>query len=273
MKACMFGSAAVLAALIAGPATAADMPLKAPPAPIYNWTGFYGGLNVGYSWGRGSSFYNDPNFGASGTGAVSYNPVSENLDGIIGGGQIGYNWRANSTWVLGLEADIQGSGERGSGSFSDPYSVGVDCDVFCSTVGGTVHSAINWFGTARGRIGVLVTPTTLLYGTGGLAFGSISSSGTVTDPCFSGKPPTCTAASWGFSGTSTNLGWTAGAGIEGLAPNSINWSWKLEYIYLDLGSVSGSGYETPLDFGALPYTWSTRVTDSILRAGLNYHFH
>jgi outer membrane immunogenic protein len=267
-----------LVALIATPALAADLtpaPIytKAPPAPAYSWTGFYVGGNIGYSWGTDNSVYNDPNFGASGTGALSYNPLSENLDGVIGGGQIGYNWQANSTWVLGFEADIQGSGERGGSSFSDPYSVGVDCDIFCSTVGGTMNAAINWFGTLRGRVGVLVTPTTLLYGTGGLAYGGVSASGTITDACFSGKPPTCTPASWGFGNTSTQVGWTVGGGVEGVAPISTNWTWKLEYLYLDLGTMSGSGYELPADFGVLPYTWSTRVTDNILRVGLNYHFH
>ena len=40
---------------VAGPALAADMPTKAPPpiaAPVYNWTGFYVGVNAGFGWGR-----------------------------------------------------------------------------------------------------------------------------------------------------------------------------------------------------------------------------
>jgi outer membrane immunogenic protein len=273
MKFLILGSVA-LAAMIAGPAMAADMPLKAPPlAPIYSWTGFYIGANVGYSWGRARSLYNDPNF--PNNDAPALNPLSQRLDGVIGGGQIGYNWQVNKTWVLGLEADIQGSGERGSASFYDPYSVGVDCDVFCSSVSGTMKVALDWFGTARARAGVLVTPTTLLYATGGLAFGGINASGTITDACFTGRPPACTPASWGFSNTTTRLGWTAGAGVEGAVPNTTNWTWKLEYLYLNLGSVSGNGLEAGVggDFGPLPYTWSARVTDNILRVGANYHFH
>jgi opacity protein-like surface antigen len=178
-----------------------------------------------YSWGKGNSDYYDPNFGASGTGAISNNPLSERLDGVIGGGQIGYNWQDNNNWVLGLEADIQGSSERGSSSFSDPYSVGVACDIFCSAVSGTMHAAIDWFGTVRGRVGVLATPTALLYVTGGLAYGGVNSSGTITDPCFSGKPPACTAASWGFGNTSIKAGWTVGGGVEGVIPNSTNWTY------------------------------------------------
>jgi outer membrane immunogenic protein len=267
----MFASCAAIQS-----ASAADLALKAPPpAPVYSWTGFYIGANVGYSWGKATSLYNDPNFGNSGLGPPSLNPLSQKLDGVIGGGQIGYNWQVDKSWVVGLEADIQGSGERGSAYFSDPYSVGVACDVFCSTVSGTMKVALDWFGTARARVGVLVNPTTMLYGTGGLAFGGINASGTITDACFTGRPPTCTPASWGFSNTTIKAGWTAGAGIEGAIPNTTNWTWKLEYLYLNLGSVSGSGLEAGVggDFGPLPYTWNSRVTDNILRVGVNYNFH
>jgi len=87
----LFVAGAMLASFAAiQSASAADMALKAPPpAPVYSWTGFYIGANVGYSWGKGNSDYYDPNFGASGTGAISNNPLSERLDGVIGGGQIG----------------------------------------------------------------------------------------------------------------------------------------------------------------------------------------
>ena len=278
MTARILGRMMVLAAMIAGPAMAADMPLKAPPAPVYSWTGLYVGGSVGYSLGRGRGDYDDPNLGASGTGAVSYNSVSEKLDGIIGGGQIGYNWQVNRTWLLGFEADIQGSGERGNGSFVDPYSVGTDCDIYCSSVSGTITTAINWFGTVRGRVGVLTTPTMLLYVTGGLAYGRISASGRVTDAGCAG-PPACLvgnitpAVSWAFANSATNVGWTLGGGVEGVVSNTANWTWKAEYLFLNLGSVSGTGFETGSDFGSLPYSWSTRVTDNILRVGLNYHFH
>ena len=268
-----FVAFSVVAATV--PAFATDLPLKAPPlppAPVYSWTGFYIGGNVGYSWGNGNSNYYDPNFGASGLGPPSSNPLSQRIDGVIGGGQIGYNWQPDRTWVLGLEADIQGSGEKGSANFTDPYSVGTDCDVFCSTVSGTMSAAIDWFGTVRGRIGILITPTTLLYGTGGLAYGGVNASGNITDACFSGTPPACTPISWGFSHTAINVGWTAGGGVEGFVPNTTSWTWKVEYLYLDLGTVSGTGFEASADFGPLAYSWSSKVTDNIVRAGLNYHF-
>lgn len=72
-----------------GSAAAADLPVKAPvyKAPVvtppYNWTGFYVGGNIGYSWGR-----QDNSVGGTSLGTV-------NVDGIIGGGQVGYNWQMN----------------------------------------------------------------------------------------------------------------------------------------------------------------------------------
>src|SRR6266700_3769287 len=117
---------AALALMIAIPsASAADLAprpyTKAPPAmvEIYNWTGFYVGGNAGYSWGRSNT---DASFFNTATGLPIVPPAgsiltnSFDMNGGIAGGQAGYNWQS-SNWVLGLEADIQWSGERGSAAF------------------------------------------------------------------------------------------------------------------------------------------------------------
>jgi outer membrane immunogenic protein len=258
--------AAVAAVGFASVASAADMaapvPMytKAPVAIPYSWTGLYVGGNIGYSWGKGDSNYNEPAFAGHGPLPTSFSQ-SQNLDGVIGGGQIGYNWQANNTWVFGVEADFQGSGEKGSSSITDPYIID---DPILPTITVTNNADIQWFGTVRGRAGVLVTPTMLLYGTGGLAYGRISVSGSVYDSF----PPSPYA--WSFGQSTTKVGWTVGAGVEGAIPNTRDWTWKLEYLYIDFGTVSGTGFD--IDFGG-PYSWSTRVTDNILRVGLNYRFH
>lgn len=100
---------------------------------------------------------------------------------------------------MGLEADFQGSAEKGSNSFSDPYVV----TVVDPAVNGSVSSDIRWFGTVRGRLGVLVNPTILLYGTGGLAYGGISTSGFSVDTFPGCSPAICT---WAFNQTATKVG-------------------------------------------------------------------
>src|SRR5437868_1840900 len=100
-----------------GAATAADLPArvynKAPVMvdPGYNWTGFYVGLNGGYSWGRANETVT---LGAP--FPVTSAAFRQNVEGGVFGGQIGYNWQVDPRWVLGLEADAQWTGERGRGN-------------------------------------------------------------------------------------------------------------------------------------------------------------
>jgi outer membrane immunogenic protein len=159
---------AIMAAVSTAPAAAADLYGKAPayaaaPFNVYSWNGFYVGANLGYQWGKVTNW------------------PSTSPSGVMGGGQFGYNWQVRPNWVLGLEADIQGSGANDTFAaykFSNP-----------------------WFGTVRGRVGYAMN-NVLIYGTGGFAYGG----GTV---------------SFGpMSESQTHTGWTVGAGVEvGLTPN------------------------------------------------------
>jgi outer membrane immunogenic protein len=257
MKRMLIGISAA-ASLLATSALAADLPArtytKAPVyvEPVYNWTGFYIGGNIGYSWGSSSDTSTLTN--AAGTVLLTTSDKSD-LNGIVGGGQIGYNWQMQS-WVWGLEADIQGTDEKGSRAFtfSPAPIIGFN---FVPTIAipFALNQKIDWFGTVRGRVGVLVTPKVLLYATGGLAYGEVNSSETVG-----------TVVPSAFSNSTTNVGWTVGAGIEGAIGG--NWTAKLEYLYVDLGTVSASF--------TLPSTnvvsYSSHITDNVLRGGVNYRF-
>jgi outer membrane immunogenic protein len=268
MKRSIAASLAVagLALGLTASAFAADKPvyLKAPVAP-WSWTGFYLGANVGYSWGKSNTTVS---FLDAGGNLVAADTHSLGLNGVIGGGQLGYNWQ-NGNWVLGLETDIQASGQKGSSDFTCPIGV---CKAGVA-VTETLNQKLDWFGTARGRIGFTITPTILLYGTGGLAYGDIKTDGTISDPTT-------------FSVSTVKAGWTVGAGIEGRI--SGNWTAKLEYLYMDLGNVSGGLVSTPAIVPqgctnlprAAPCTLGTTfsstgsgVTDNILRVGVNYKFN
>jgi len=267
MKRILIGIAAI-ASLLSTSAFAADMAPRmytkapAPMVEVYNWTGFYIGGNVGYSWGRSE---NTETLSRLATGVALFTDTSRNdVNGVIGGGQIGYNWQLTN-WLIGLEADIQGSGERGSSNF-----VRVGCANDGTNITSNLTQKLNWFGTVRGRAGVLVSPTVLLYATGGLAYGEVQTGGSVTGNSAQGVP--ITVALPGTS--STRAGWTAGAGVEGRIAG--NWTAKLEYLYMDLGTVSAgpialTGILVPVrTTGAVSY--SSHFTDNILRVGVNYHF-
>jgi outer membrane immunogenic protein len=249
-------------------ALAADLPArtytKAPvyADPGYNWSGFYIGGNIGYSWGRSS----DTSSLSNGAGTVLFTSAgSSNLDGVVGGGQAGYNWQMQN-WVWGLEADIQGTDEHGSRGFTcgtsictPPVGGFLALVIPGPAVSATLDQKIDWFGTVRGRIGVLASPKVLLYVTGGLAYGEVASSATI-------------GALSPLSATDTKAGYTVGAGIEGAIGG--NWTAKLEYLYVDLGRVSGSFATTipALGGGTLTSSYSSRITDNVLRVGVNYKF-
>jgi outer membrane immunogenic protein len=150
--------------------------------------------------------------------------ASVDTDGFVGGGTIGYNFQFAGNWVWGVEADIQYADMSGNGC------------------GGPCVTDVNWFGTVRGRIG----PTfdrLFIYATGGLAYGDVEAR-------IQGAP--------GWDSSSTNVGWTVGGGIEyAIAPN---WSAKLEYLHVDLGSTDKAdltGFKADTEF-------------DVVRAGLNY---
>jgi outer membrane immunogenic protein len=276
---------------------AADLPApvytKAPPplAAVYNWTGFYVGGNIGYSWGRssGTEAFSDA---ASGL-ILSASANRFDMNGVIGGAQAGYNWQRDR-WVYGLEADIQGSGQKGDTPFScgggtvgatvlaglsGPCGLGhvgdtAPFNVVAFPVAGNLAQKLEWFGTFRGRVGVTATPTFLLYATGGLAYGEVKTTDTIGGVNITGAQgtnvSTSTPVAAVFSNSSTRVGWTAGLGIEGVIGG--NWTAKLEYLYIDLGNVSGS-FVTPVvaPSGAFVATnYSSHITDNILRVGVNY---
>ena len=264
---------AAVACIFATTAFAADLAprtyTKAPPMivdPGYNWTGFYAGINGGYSWGRAGETV------PVGAPFASF-ASRQQVDGGLAGGQIGYNWQVDPKWVLGLEADAQWTGERGSsnfflGTFRGP-TPGNDFN-FVTSAAVDNETKLPWFATFRGRAGFLADPSLLLYVTGGLAVGEVSyrTQTTTTFQLFgpgtagtTPQGPAVTAAT-AFSENQTRVGWVVGGGLE--KKFSRDWSAKLEYLYMDLGSKTY--------FGGTANAVDVSFHDQIVRAGINYQF-
>jgi outer membrane immunogenic protein len=271
MRKTILGTVAILA--ISGAAQAADYQrpvLKAPPlapAPVLSWTGFYAGLNGGYSFGQARS--------TAFSGTAAEVDVSKRVDGWLGGVQAGYNWQVSTNWLLGVEADFQITGERAgigvNGGSTRVTVPGGDFNLVTSLAAANSYS-MPWFGTFRGRLGLVADPAILLYATGGLAVADVkySTQNYLTAQLFGPGAtgtipagPAVTVAGTEFSGKQTRVGWTVGGGVEYKLTR--NWSGKLEYLYMDLGR---SSY-----FAGIAGTQTdVRFRDHIARAGINYAF-
>lgn len=274
-----FPAAAGLAlALISGSAFAADLPTrKAPPVAVpsaYNWGGLYGGINVGYGFANGSTStgslagtYADGATTAPVSAAWSNSAVAPS--GVVGGGQLGYNYQITPMFVAGIEADIQASDMGSTVAYSQPNLTG---NGYTAINNGKI---IDWFGTARGRLGVVIPGYSnfLVYGTGGFAYGYVNNTVGV------GTTLTTLPTVAGISGTSTSgntqVGWTAGGGIEWSPQTFPAWSAKVEYLYTDLGSTNQAIYAVYAapgqgSFGA---NHQSPTQFNTVRAGLNWHFN
>jgi outer membrane immunogenic protein len=251
-------------ALIGTPALAADMAVKSAPrmpapAPAWSWTGWYAGLNIGGSLGNASISEN------SGIPIASLflanNTAHMSLPGVIGGGQIGYNWQVAPNWLWGIEADIQATSEKQTDTFTIPFAPVASVD--------TIEAKIDWLGTVRGRAGWITGPggSSLWYVTGGYAYGKTELNAVTTHNFSSGCPLLCTAGTF----SSTRSGWTIGGGLETQLWG--NWTGRIEYLYVDLGTISGtaSNIAAPGVVTA-QINASAHITDNIVRAALNYKF-
>jgi outer membrane immunogenic protein len=278
--------------VLALPAMAADLtaPVYKAPAfvPAPTWTGFYVGGIVGGEFDNNSVGVVTTNTFVNNSGALSAlgkttGPASAiastanigtGSSSFIGGFEAGYNWQFAPTWVLGIEADIEGLSNSG-GAFSVTQTAprtGFPGDTFTSTL--SASQRLDWLGTVRGRLGYLVTPTWLIYGTGGLAYGDATSSASITG----GETPNTGTANVAGAGSvsSMRFGWTAGVGAEYMfLPN---WTVKAEWLHYDLGSASYSNGTLTgvLTSGAVNFTdvssSTAKFSGDIARFGINYKF-
>jgi outer membrane immunogenic protein len=284
MKQILLGTC-VACVVAMSPALAADMPTKAPPPPppAPSWTGFYAGINAGGSIGVNSDAQNAavaaPLVGANGLLSTADKHASP---GALAGGQIGFNWQLPSRWLVGVEADWQWTSQKNLSAACTPAAAlgffGAGASGFGYCLGD--ESKITNFGTARARGGVLVQDT-LWYATGGLAWGTVrddfafagSAQETVFPPALQPGPFLPSGATF----SKTRLGWTLGAGAE--TKIAAGWSAKMEYLYVDLGTVNESiaipinpPFAPAFAGGSAAATRSTHITDHVVRVGLNYHF-
>jgi len=268
-KSILASGVALTALLLAGAASAADLPSRkaavlADP-PLLTWTGFYIGLNSGTSAGDVTSTRSF--FAPAGVGAPEFQTLTSKLPfgDLFIGAQAGYNWQMANRMVIGVETDISVGVLRKSAS-ADYVDI---VPGFFNTVTGTARFGLDWQGSTRLRLGYAVTPRFLPYITGGLAYAAIAGSTRWSTDAFAVGNTSIVNG----SGSSVKLGWTLGAGFEYALGGNL--TFKTEYLYAQYGGASYMlpTLHNPL-FGASgtgPIA-SAAVGVHTLRSGLNYKF-
>ncbi len=180
----LLSGVAVVALVAASPALAADLPLKVPPPAVaaWGWSGFYIGGHGGYGWGHDAQTdLNDPFFFGKVPGFGGFTGFDPK--GALGGVHAGFNWQSGAI-VGGLEGDLSFTDIKGS-SFN---AASARDHVFRQLGDATNSGAFDMLGSGRGRLGYLVSPNVLLYGTGGW-HGPVSSITRTRPPLAANVPP------------------------------------------------------------------------------------
>lgn len=209
-------------------APAAAAPAPAPAQQAANWTGGQLGSSNGVS-SVNNNFVEPGAFNCfSFLSVCPETPfaIDNSRTGFITGVYLGYRWQIG-VWVVGVEGDLNYKFNSNASKYQNVPPPWLFFEEFYGS------SKQTWDGSARGRLGYLISPTILLYATGGLAFGEVK--GTFS---YRGcdAVPGCVVGSGSFS--DTRVGYTVGGGVE--AAISYGWKARLEYRYSDLGRFSAN---------------------------------
>lgn len=256
-----FVAAALASTALAMPAMAADLApyVKSPVVVPWTWTGVYFGGDVGGAWSDNTATFT-PLPSPTAFGAFGALPTSGNTGGsaFAGGFYGGYNYQFSPSFVAGIEGDW--TGMRATGAYNQ-LAVAPGGGVL---VGSSVamNSEVEWAATLRGRLGYLIWPNLMLYGTGGGAWGKIQYAGNFNDGV---------AYSAGAQFNNTSSGWVAGGGLEWAPFTGFGLLFRVEYLYYDFSSgqsaiATAPGFTTPSGF-----TW-TAPKMSVARFGMSYKF-
>jgi len=278
MKKILAGIVALAALTMAGSAVAADMATPVykapPPLPVWDWTGFYVGIQGGGGWGRTEQSVTGvticPGAGACG-GLLPLVPAgtlqsSYGTDGWHAGGVVGFNWQYYHI-VFGVEGEANWSDIDGTGA----------CQTWVTaTPFNNCHTRLRGFAMATGRLGLAVDHA-LIYVKGGGAWGRFDQQifQTNANTCGPACPGCLTAAA---SVVNDRSGFVVGAGVE---YGWRNWSVKLEYDMIDIGTGTIVFTQTGPLIDAVAGAANSRVNVfaldreriHLVKAGLNYRFN
>jgi outer membrane immunogenic protein len=260
-------STSIAALTLVSPGLAADLarvPAPAvPPSAVNYWSGLYLGLSAGVGGGT-TDYPISATLPDTLDGVVASGKGHIDGSGWLAGAQIGYNWVLPNRILLGLEADISGSGIRNKLKLSGGADFDLDGDIGSGTAAGQIGTDLDYLGTVRARLGYIVTDPWLVYATGGWAYGRTKST---LGGSYAGEiGGDAGDGAWSASKSTTHNGWALGVGTEyAITPN---FSFRAEYLHVDLGAKTVFTYDDGDNVGTLKVDPSY----DIVRAGFNYRF-
>jgi outer membrane immunogenic protein len=216
MKRLLLTGALLLAVAVSSRSLAADLPLKAPPAPvpIWGWTEFYFGLNIGEAYGHTSWCTDASTANCAVAGVTPTDVTAASASGAVVGGQFGYRWQAFDYLVLGVEGMLDGLAINKSA----PSSV---------VAGETLSTSFNSLESVTGQLGIAFTNRFLVYGKGGWA---------ATDLHFDANNAIAGSDLSTFKWVG---GWTVGAGVEYLLWTHLSIGVEYDYYQFNVGNITG----------------------------------
>lgn len=257
-------------ALVAATSVGLPQSAIAHDAAVPDWSGFYVGATAGARWAdttwTTTSLRTAP-FGISPPRTGNPNVADLDSTGARIGGYLGYNRQFAPLWLAGIEGDLAWGNGKGSVS---PIPGTVFDSASCGTADCSVDSATakqGWDASLRARLGVLVAPTWLLYGTGGIAWQQFE----VGARC-EATGPWC-IANRSETDSSARIGWTVGAGMETMLSGA--WLARVEYRYSDFGTIDHTFFTDPSNVGAIngdSVTMRAPLTTQSVSLGIAYRF-
>ena len=244
-------------------AFAADLPARtytkvpAIVSPASDWSGFYIGGDLGGAWAHTTSTQNPlPSSVAFGLDPQTFSYGGSSFLGAV---HLGYNWQVSPRFLVGIEGDL--AWLRADGSASGIWTDGgVTTCVPVASCATTMSMSVTALASIRGRAGVLVTPTMLLYGTGGAAWGKQTYNADGFNRNIGYDAPASVSA--------TTSGFVAGGGLEAMFTGT--WLLRAEYLYSRFGNGPNVSVFPQPPFGQ-NYTWgNTSVNTASI--GLSYRF-
>ncbi|WP_282611092.1 outer membrane protein [Pelagibius sp. Alg239-R121] len=235
-----------------------------------NWQGIYIGANAGWgiAYSNLSPTCTDALDVEDGPFCINVPGSSSEGDGFSGGGQVGYNYLIDRS-IIGFEFDLQHSSIEVAESNDSQFDLFYGIPAFTRPLF-TTTAEWKWLGTARLRLGHIVSDRLMVYGTGGTAFGGIEISSD-----FVNTGPTASFYPYQYPASKdiVEIGWTAGAGLEYAL--SKNWSVKLDALYVDLGEAdisSGCGPNCIAGPSEFSRGVDLDLRSAMIRVGINWRF-